>query len=44
VVNMVFLDFSTVRPVPLKELWELDWSRDWNLKNIPPPAWPSWMN
>lgn len=43
-VNVVFLDFSTVRSVPLKELWELDWSRNWNIKNIPPPAWPSWMN
>ncbi len=44
VVNMVFLDFSTVRQVPLKELWDFDWSRDWNANNVPPPVWPSWMN
>ena len=44
VVNMVFLDFSTVKPVPLKELWDLEWNRDWNLNNVPLPTWPSWMN
>jgi prepilin-type N-terminal cleavage/methylation domain-containing protein/prepilin-type processing-associated H-X9-DG protein len=36
-VNSLFCDFS-VRPVGLKELWELDWHPDWNPNNDPPPA------
>jgi len=43
-VNMVFLDFGTIRRVPLKELWTLEWHRQWNVKNVPLPDWPSWMN
>lgn len=43
-VNMVFLDFSTVRRVPLKDLWDLEWNREWNPNHVPPPAWPSWMD
>jgi len=41
-MNMAFINFS-VRRVGLKELWELDWSRDWNPVNQPPPDWPNWM-
>jgi len=41
-INMVFLD-CTVRKVPLKELWDLDWHRNWNPNNLPPPVWPDWM-
>jgi prepilin-type processing-associated H-X9-DG protein len=41
-VNALFLDFS-VRKVGLKELWELEWHRNWNPDNYPPPVWPGWM-
>jgi len=41
-MNMLFCDWS-VRPVGLKELWELDWHRNWNPNDDPPPVWPDWM-
>jgi len=41
-INMLFLNWN-VRKVGLKELWELDWHRDWNPRNDPPPDWPEWM-
>jgi len=46
-INMVFMD-SHVRPVYLKELWELWWHRDWyngvgDVPNYDPPVWPQWM-
>jgi prepilin-type N-terminal cleavage/methylation domain-containing protein len=41
-INMVFFDIH-VRKVGLKELWELDWHRNWNPDHEPPPAWPEWM-
>ena len=44
-VNGLFLDFSTKR-IGLKELWELDWHRNWNPNNDPPPDWKTeapWM-
>jgi len=41
-INMAFMDFS-VRTVGLKELWELDWHREWNARKLPPPVWPPWM-
>jgi len=40
--NGLFMDLS-VRNVGIKELWELDWHRDWNRGNAPPPVWPEWM-
>jgi len=41
-VNGAFLDFSA-RKVPLKELWDLWWHRNYDM-TIPPPDWPDWMN
>ena len=44
-VNLLFAD-NSVRKVGLKGLWELDWHRDWNPTNSPPPDygnWPFWM-
>jgi len=41
-INGAFLDFSA-RKIGLKELWEVDWHRNWNPDNDPPPAWPAWM-
>jgi prepilin-type N-terminal cleavage/methylation domain-containing protein len=35
--NMLFVDCS-VRKVSLKELWELEWHRNWNPNHDPPPA------
>jgi prepilin-type N-terminal cleavage/methylation domain-containing protein len=40
--DMLFLDCS-VRKVSLKELWELNWNRKWNILQDPPPDWPAWM-
>jgi len=40
-VEAAFLDFS-VRKVPLKELWDLMWHRNYDY-TIPPPDWPEWM-
>ena len=44
VVNAVFMDTS-IRPVGLKELWELNWHRQWvqERKAAGTPAWPEWM-
>jgi prepilin-type N-terminal cleavage/methylation domain-containing protein len=43
-VNSVFLD-STVRPVGLKELWQLKWHRLWTEDSLAAglPVWPDWM-
>ncbi|UCF44246.1 MAG: prepilin-type N-terminal cleavage/methylation domain-containing protein [Planctomycetota bacterium] len=41
-VNVVFLDFSTVRRVGLKELWRLKWHTKYEL-DAPSPVWPPWM-
>lgn len=44
--NVLFLDFST-RNVPLKELWDLKWHRDWEKQKRDNPfsatIWPAWM-
>jgi len=44
-VNSVFLDAS-VRKIGLKELWELNWHRDWHAERTAAgtPDWPGWMN
>ena len=39
--NLIFMDFS-VRKVPLKQLWRLKWSRNFNITK-PSPIWPDWM-
>ena len=39
--NLIFMDFS-VRKVPLKQLWRLKWSRNFNIA-MPSPIWPDWM-
>ena len=47
-INVLFLD-SSVRRVPLKELWTLKWHRSWDTNgpwsthNGNQPAWPDWM-
>ncbi len=48
-VNGLFLDWS-VRPVGLKELWTLNWSRDFDTAGrwttaggVQPEDWPEWM-
>ena len=41
-VNGVFLDFSTVRRIGLKELWQLKRHTRYDL-NAPLPVWPEWM-
>lgn len=40
-INMLFMDWS-VRKVGLKELWHLNWHRDWP-RNVQDPQWPQWM-
>jgi prepilin-type processing-associated H-X9-DG protein len=40
-VNGVFLDGSA-RKVGLKELWNLNWHRDYPV-DADPPEWPQWM-
>ena len=44
-VNGVFMDVS-VRPIGLKELWELHWHRQWVKDSAAAgtPVWPDWMN
>ncbi len=44
-VNGVFIDVS-VRPIGLKELWEVHWHRQWlrDRVNARTPVWPEWMN
>jgi len=41
-INGLFVDFS-VRRIPLKCLWELEWSRNWNSEDEDLPVWPDWM-
>ena len=43
-VNGVFVDFS-VRPIGLKELWELRWYKGWRTDRrlARTPVWPDWM-
>jgi prepilin-type N-terminal cleavage/methylation domain-containing protein len=43
-VNGVFMDLS-VRPIGLKELWELHWHRQWAKDRVAAltPVWPDWM-
>lgn len=43
-VNGVFLDTS-VRPLGLKELWELHWHKQWAQDRVSRslPVWPDWM-
>jgi prepilin-type N-terminal cleavage/methylation domain-containing protein/prepilin-type processing-associated H-X9-DG protein len=46
-INMLFMDYS-VRAVPLKQLWTLDWYKTYNLNNVYtktfPGLWPAWMH
>jgi prepilin-type N-terminal cleavage/methylation domain-containing protein len=44
-VNGVFMDVS-VRPIGLKELWEVHWHRQWLKERAAAgtPVWPDWMN
>jgi len=39
-INMLVLDLSVSR-VPLKQLWSMTWSRDWERRGI--TTWPDWM-
>ncbi len=48
-INMLFMDFST-RKVGLKELWTLQWHREFNTSGpwtkaggVQPDDWPEWM-
>jgi prepilin-type N-terminal cleavage/methylation domain-containing protein len=43
-VNAVFIDAS-IRPVGLKELWQLHWHRQWaqEKRAVGTPVWPEWM-
>jgi prepilin-type N-terminal cleavage/methylation domain-containing protein len=41
-VNGIFMDFSTVRKIGLKELWRLKWHRRYDV-NGDLPIWPEWM-
>ena len=43
-VNCLFLDF-TVRKTGLKELWRINWHREWNKDIVSTglPVWPEWM-
>jgi len=40
-INVLFMDWS-VRKVDLRELWHLNWHRDWP-RNVTDPHWPAWM-
>ena len=46
-INVLFMDYS-VRAVPLKKLWTLDWYKTYNLNNSYtksfPGLWPAWMH
>jgi prepilin-type N-terminal cleavage/methylation domain-containing protein len=48
ITNSLFMDWSA-RKVGLKELWKLQWHRNfnthgpWTKDHIPPPVWPDWM-
>lgn len=39
--NLIFMDFS-VKKTPLKQLWRLKWSRNFDTTK-PSPVWPDWM-
>ena len=39
--NLIFMDFS-YRKVPLKQLWRLQWNKNFNIARQSPP-WPDWM-
>ena len=41
-MNGMFADFSS-RKIGLKQLWTLEWNRNWNPYDEPPPVWPEWM-
>ena len=46
-VNGVFFDLA-VKPIALKQLWELKWHRSWykgkgTVTDYTPPVWPEWM-
>lgn len=41
-INALFMELS-VRPVGLKELWDLHWHKNWNPTNDPSPSWPDWI-
>ena len=41
-INSLFLDYS-VRPIGLKDLWNLKWHRNFDT-NHPEPVWPTWMD
>jgi prepilin-type processing-associated H-X9-DG protein len=40
-LNMTFIDGS-VRPVGLRQLWQLPWSRNYNLTQVN-ALWPTWI-
>jgi len=49
-INAVFMDFSTIRQIGLKELWSLNWHRQYNFAGpwtivggVKPADWPEWM-
>jgi len=42
-MQWAFVDFS-VRKIYPKELWRLQWHRNWNENNEPDPKWPEWMS
>jgi len=42
-VGALFMDLS-VRQIRLKQLWDLDWHKNWNPDNDPSPDWPDWMH
>ncbi len=41
-MNMVFMDAS-VRNVGLKELWTLQWYKNWQAPSMPAYKWPAWI-
>lgn len=43
-LNCLYLDF-TVRKTGLKELWRINWHREWtrDIADIGMPVWPEWM-
>jgi len=42
-VNIAFID-SSVRPVGLHEMYQLNWSQIFNATLAGPPSWPKWIN
>ena len=41
-INILFMDFS-VKEIPLKCLWKLRWSRDFDIYLPNDPKWEPWM-